>query len=377
LTRVATPRPGVATPVPLQDVERELARRLRAVQGPGESPVVRACMSNLVIFCGGIDWAERAAAEVPAIVAQHPARVLLLVAEPGSQAGELTSAVRVWGHVTESARWLVSEQVTLHAKGQAVARLPFAVRALVVGDLPMNLWWGVPQPPPVAGPLLHDLAEYAQQVIYDSIGWPEPARGVVATATWLAQAECGPGQGPWRLVADLNWRRLKYWRRLLGQALDPATAPGALESVTELTLEHGPHAVIQAWELASWFASCLGWQVQAGRLQPGVEIAWHFRAPSGRPTVRIRRLETGPSAIQRVRVACTLGGRATVVKLTAEGEHRLSAVLEGTDAAPRTIAVPPQTLADLVARQLSDRERDPVFKQSMAVARVLAESVLG
>jgi hypothetical protein len=39
--------------------------------------------------------------------------------------------------------------------------------------------------------------------------------------------------------------------------------------------------------------------------------------------------------------------------------------------------VQPQPLADLVARQLSDRERDPVFHDSMAVAQVFARSVLG
>jgi hypothetical protein len=51
--------------------------------------------------------------------------------------------------------------------------------------------------------------------------------------------------------------------------------------------------------------------------------------------------------------------------------------LEGTDMAARTVTVQPQPLADLVARQLSDRDQDPVFHESMAVAQVLAQSVLG
>jgi hypothetical protein len=37
--------------------------------------------------------------------------------------------------------------------------------------------------------------------------------------------------------------------------------------------------------------------------------------------------------------------------------------------------VPPQTDAELIARQLSDRDRDLVFRESMAVAQVLPLSL--
>jgi hypothetical protein len=40
------------------------------------------------------------------------------------------------------------------------------------------------------------------------------------------------------------------------------------------------------------------------------------------------------------------------------------------------VTVPPQSLADLVGPQLADREKDPVFRESMALAGVLAESVV-
>jgi glucose-6-phosphate dehydrogenase assembly protein OpcA len=357
-------------------VERELNRRLRAVQGPGESPILRARMSNLIVYCDSAALAERLAADVAGVAALHPARVLLLIAEAGPDAGELTAAVSVRGRVVDPGRWLLSEQVTLHANGQAVERLPYAVRGLLIGDLPTNLWWAAPVPPPSGGALLYDLSERAQQVIYDSVGWLEPARGVVATAAWLAKCEPEQGQGTWRVGSDLNWRRLKYWRRLLGQALDPASAPGVLETITEVLVEHGPHAVIQAWELVSWLASRLGWRVQAGRVQPGVEIGWQATTPHGSLRLRLRRLSEGPPRIRRVHVACTLDGKPGGLAFREEDERRLAVLLLGTDAAPRTVTVPPQPLAELVGRQLSDRERDPVFGESMAVAQVLAQSVL-
>jgi glucose-6-phosphate dehydrogenase assembly protein OpcA len=266
--------------------------------------------------------------------------------------------------------------VTLRARAQALDRLPFAVRTLLIGDLPTNLWWASPQPPPLAGPLLYDLAEYAQQLVYDSLRWTDPHRGVAATASWLERFERRPGQGRWRVASDLNWRRLKYWRRALGQALDPASAPGVLDSIREVLVEHGPHAVTQAWQLVGWLAARLGWHVLSARVQPGVEIAWRVYAPHEALRVRIRRLAEGPSEVRRVRVACTLDGKPGALNLVVEDERRLAVLPEGIDAAARTVTLQRQPLAELLSRQLSDREPDPVFHESMAVAEVFARSVL-
>jgi glucose-6-phosphate dehydrogenase assembly protein OpcA len=387
---VAAPRrSGAFDPVPLHDVERELARRLRAVQGPGEVPIVHACMSNLVIYCDREELAQAILAEVPTVVTLHPCRVLLLIAEPGPSDGGVRAAVNILGHVVDPGRWVCSELVTLRAAGPSIDRLPSAVRALLIGDLPTNLWWAAPQPPPLAGVLFHDLAEQAQQIIYDSIGWPDPARGVVATAAWLEQVDSGHGAvppaprppggreevRPWQVVSDLNWRRLKYWRRLLSQALEPASAPGALGSITEVLVEHGPHAVIQAWELVSWLAARLRWRVAAGAVEPGVELSWQCRAPHGNLRLRIHRLPEGPTEVRRVRIACTLEGAPGALGFLA-AEGLLSVTPEGAAAAPRTLSVPPRPLAELVGRQLSDREPDPVFSESMRVARTLAQSVI-
>jgi hypothetical protein len=45
--------------------------------------------------------------------------------------------------------------------------------------------------------------------------------------------------------------------------------------------------------------------------------------------------------------------------------------------APRTVIVKEQPPAELIGRQLSDREHDPVFRESMAVTQVFARSILG
>ena len=45
--------------VPLRDVERTLARQMKALQGPGAAPVQRARMANLVIFCNSLETRRR------------------------------------------------------------------------------------------------------------------------------------------------------------------------------------------------------------------------------------------------------------------------------------------------------------------------------
>lgn len=357
--------------VPLRDVERELNKQMKALQGTGTASLQRARMSNLVIFCNNFEQSILVNEQMTAITAVHPSRTILLVGEPGKDR-ELTARVHV-RPVGQAKSSVCVEMVTLHAGGSNVERLPFAVRSLVIGDLPVNLWWENPVPPPLAGALLYELAEQAQQCIYDSLGWPDPTRGMIATATWLEQME-RPG-GRWRVGSDLNWRRLKYWRRLLTQSLDAASAPGAGEAVREIVVEHGPHAVIQAWLLVSWLSRLLNWRVQTGTVTGGVEMAWQFRTPKGEAQVRIRRLDEGPPEIRRMRIATTLDGKPVTLHVTPDGGHRLSLLLEGMNSAARTITVPAQSGADLVGRQLSDRERDPAFRESMAVAQVMAQSV--
>jgi glucose-6-phosphate dehydrogenase assembly protein OpcA len=357
--------------VDLRNVERELNKQMKALQDARMVHLQRARMSNLVIFCNSLEQSIFVNEAMTAISAVHPSRTILLVGEAKVER-ELTARVTV-RPIGQAKQHVCVEMVTLHAGGSFVNRLPFAVRSLLIGDLPINLWWDAPIPPPMAEPLLSELSEHAQQVIYDSLGWPDPTRGVTATGAWIDQME-RPG-GRWRVASDLNWRRLKIWRRMLMQAFDKASAPGAADAAREMIVEHGPHAVIQAWLLVSWLSKQFGWKVQAGKVTPGVEMAWQFAGPQGDVRVRIRRLEEGPPEIRGVKIATTLDAKAVTFDVTPLSATRLSLSIEGMGSSARTIGVSQQSAVELIGRQLSDRERDAVFHESMAVARVMAQSV--
>jgi len=163
---------------------------------------------------------------------------------------------------------------------------------------------------------------------------------------------------------------------MINQALDSAAAPGATSSATELLVEHGPHAVVQAWELVSWLTHRLGWRVQAGKVEQGLEIAWRFEAPHGLVRVRLHRRPEGASEVLLLRLQCALAGAPGAVVIRTEESRRLVVIQEGVSAAQRTANFQTQSLDELLARQLSDRERDPIFIESMAVAQKLARSLL-
>jgi glucose-6-phosphate dehydrogenase assembly protein OpcA len=374
------PLANIGTQVPLGRIEKEISQQLRAAQGDKDDiPVQRVRMSNLVIYCDSAEAGSRLSAAVSDVVSSHPARVLLLVGEAAQPATDITASVLVQCRALGKRQQACTEQVILHASGPAVQRLPFAVRSLLIGDLPTNLWWATTTPPPLAGELLFDLSECVQQIIYDSIGWPNPSLGVAATASWLESVEvCVAGR--WRVASDLNWRRLKYWRRLLSEALREESAPGAAASITRLLVEHGPHAVVQGYEVVSWLSQRLGWTLRAdrgaGKTSGGTETTWRFNAPKGEVIVTLKRLPEGEAQLRRILISCTLSGKSVTMNLQPEDGNRLSITLEGMESAPRTVTTPPQTLADLIGRQLSDRERDSVFRESMSIAQQLAKSVL-
>lgn len=55
---------------------------------------------------------------------------------------------------------------------------------------------------------------------------------------------------------------------------------------------------------------------------------------------------------------------------------QLEVVTEGVETAPRTVSVQPLSLAELIGRQLSDRERDAVFVESITTGQTLAQSLM-
>lgn len=327
--------------------------------------VTRACMSNLIIYCDNDAHSSEIEQAIPAIVEVHPARVILLTGEGDTP--ESGIAVSVSGHYCAlNGGWQVcAEQIRVVANAASNRRLPSVTRALLVGDLPTTLWWASRQPPPFAGELFFKLADISDQIIYDSIGWTNPSKGMQAMARWVA-AERNE-----YVVFNLAWRRLKPWRSLLSQVLDPAVHPGALAQVSQITIEHGPHALAMAMLLLGWLASRLGWEPVDGKTLPGKETVWHFSVFGRQIPVTIKRLGEGIPAPHRLHWYWRDGTGEQHVEFAHLGDERLGIVEQRSDVPVRVISAPEQARSALVSAQLAHRTRDKLFEQALVAGNAM------
>ncbi|MHC5541003.1 hypothetical protein ACYOEI_22505, partial [Singulisphaera rosea] len=113
-------------PVDIAAIERELAQLWKHPESSSSrgAQVIRACMSNLIVYCSSQDQAGVVIEELDEIVRLHPSRVLLLVGEVGSGAGTIEAYVSAHCHLAGDHNRVCSEHVTVNASGDAVPRLP-------------------------------------------------------------------------------------------------------------------------------------------------------------------------------------------------------------------------------------------------------------
>jgi len=366
------------TPIPvdlatIESVLTSLWRNEEAAPGSSLGVLTRACMSNLLIVCRGRDQAELVAREVDEIVSRQPSRVILLVFDVLTEGRPAALEAAVSAHCHRSgggSRQVCSEMVRICAGGDDVRKLPSAARSLIIGDLPTSLWWDTPTPPPLAGDLFHELMPMADQVVYSSFQWPDPIAGTLETADWVNGLQ--PGEP---VVMDLAWRGLRPWRQLISQSLDPSVLPGAIEGLSEVEIEHGSHGLPQAWLLAGWIASALGWVPGERTVVKGREISWRFHGAAGDVGLVVRRTEGVEPPVCRVKTAWRADGRKAALTFAPAGPVHLAATAEGFDAETKMLMSPRATRASLVAAELQQLEPDEVFRGALLVARRLAENL--
>jgi len=356
--------------VSVADIERELNELLRQPIGPdGQEMINWACMSNLIIYCATEEQFNRVTAEIGLIVRHHPARVLVLVGDATKAGDQLEAYVSAACHILGGGRKSCSEYVTLSAGGPATRRLPNMVRSLLIGDLPTDLWWSHNEPPPAGGDLFNELAGMSNQIIYESVSWPSPVKSVVTMAQWAANPDSS------LTISDLGWRRLKPWRRILGQSLDPGVTPEALESITEVIFDHGPHTLQQVWLLVGWLACRLNWKPLGGKVVPGEALTWRFQSPRGTVSITAKRHSELSPEIHRMALNWKSAGKTHTADFAVAGPNRLAVTMKDPDMPPRYLLSPYQSRAELIAKQLPDRGRDELFDQTLQLSRQMAESM--
>lgn len=356
---------------------RHIPRELDAIwaglqQELGEGQVVtRACMSNLIIYCDDDDQTLEVNEALPRIVSAHPCRVILLTGL--GYTGEPGLDVFVSGLYSKlpSSLQVSAELIRVIADSSARKRLAPVARAHLVGDLPTTLWWASHEPAPFLGETFNPLTAMSDQIIYDSFGWQSPTKGMQAMSRWVQ------AQSAEYVIYNLAWRRLKYWRNLLSQVLDPAVQPNALSAVSKLHIEHGPHAVAMSSLLVGWLASLLGWRVEGGKVVAGKQTVWQFSIGNRRVPVTLTRLVEAPPGPSRIDWRWREGSAERRAVFADLGGDRIGVVEVESDIPVRLLHAPAACQADLVSAQMAHRARDRVFERALETGNSMTSVLLG
>lgn len=321
--------------------------------------VMRACMSNLIIYCNNMEEAVEIGKDIPAIVDAHPSRVLLLIGEGAPSEGRIEALVGIYYTALNDGWQVCAERIDVIATALAADRLPSVARSYLIGDLPTTLWWASRQPPPEAGDLFFQLAELANQIIYDNLGWVNPFKGVAAMTRWVA------AQQDRQIVHNLAWRRVATWRKLLSEILNPQVTPDALSGVHLIEISHGPHALAMVWILVGWLASRLRWQPLDGKRISESELVWRFRHQKSEVKVMVKRLPEGEPLIYRLGMDWSQPKKPGRIGFERLDHERIGIIEALSTVAPRVLSAQLPDRATLVSAQMAQRNRDKVFESAM------------
>lgn len=325
----------------------------------GGRMVMRACMSNLIIFCSNPEEAAEIGEDIPAIVDVHPARVLLLVGNGQPKVGNIEALVGIYYTAVNEGWQVCAERVDVIANAATSDRLPSVARSNLIGDLPTALWWASRQPPPEAGELFFQLAELSNQIIYDNMGWVNPFKGVAAMTRWVA------AQQDIQIVHNLAWRRFTGWRRLISQVLDPLVTPNALNQLSFIEIHHGPHALAMIWLFVGWLSSRLQWKPTDGKRLSDSELIWRFQSQEREIKVVAKRLPQGEPLLYHLLFDWSKPDQSGCICFERLDQERIGIVESLSTVPARVFSAQVPARSTLVSSQLGYRNRDKIFENAL------------
>jgi glucose-6-phosphate dehydrogenase assembly protein OpcA len=265
-------------------------------------------------------------------------------------------------HMIGGGKQVCSEQVAIMAGGDHIHRVPPLVRALLLPDMPVAVWW--------LGDLPNEHEEYveamlepADRLIVDSVEFDSPA-DISLVARVSEQTTTTP--------ADLNWVRLEEWRTATASIFDPPDMRARLSAITGVRVvaatddvEYFGHSV-QSLLFASWISAQLGHQVdREGKVEgPSGSIDYRFER-------RQQSMDIG--GVSLIELVFADGSMATV---TRDRERCvLTTNVDGTVSTPSVTRALAQNTPELIIRQLKRPEGDRILAKVLPVAARMASRI--
>ncbi|MDZ7269657.1 MAG: glucose-6-phosphate dehydrogenase assembly protein OpcA [candidate division KSB1 bacterium] len=355
-------------------VEQEAAGA--ATAAAAGRPVMRACTLNVMAIAPDDKTADQAAAAIAEFTSRHPCRALVVVADAESETEALSAYVSAHCHLpVPDAPQVCCEQITVIARGAAVAQVPGTVLPLLIGDLRVVLWWlsGLPR----ESALFEQLLGASDCLIFDS---------AVALDLSLTFAAANSLNANWRdgFLIDLNWLRLTQWRDLLARLFELAGVADCLQSIEKVTVQmSGGMTELEMSQpalLLGWLAAQLQWRLT----EPftATENGWRALWESAGREIRteIVRVDNGKQAeLTGLHLDLNHEGRPGALSITrrlSETTLTLQAKVSGfaerpEETPPGLLRLEEASLAALMARALDRHQREEVYEKALRKATQL------
>ncbi|MGD9890688.1 MAG: glucose-6-phosphate dehydrogenase assembly protein OpcA [Dehalococcoidia bacterium] len=343
------------------ELERALSELWQQAAASGDGPpVARTRVMTLVVYTEDREAASLATMVADALPERHPSRGIIVHVSP-SEDGPLSAGISIQCLVNPvGERRVCSEQITVTGGGTSRPLLFGAITPLLITDLPATFWWtGRPRP---ADPVFLQFARGAvDRVVLDSGLFRDPGAGLIALARWKEDRRRRAA------IGDLAWERLREWRQLLAQTMDPPEARGHLRSITDVTIEYLGESTIpeESLLLAGWLAATLRWQ-PFDSPAPGVVT---FSAGDRSVTLRLRSVVAGRGVAGIHSVRLNAGGAGYLVRVDDQaGLGQCIATSEAKEPLERMVPLFDHDPVDLIVRALGRRGQDVVYEAALSAA---------
>lgn len=351
------------------------AEQTADAQSENQRAVMRACTLNLVVIAYDDHTADRAVNAIAEFTSRHPCRAIVTIVDAEAEKDELSAYVSAHCHLpVAGAKQVCCEQISVIARGQTVHEVPGTVLPLLIGDLPVVLWWrhGLPQD----SAIFERLLGASDHLIFDS------ATGQDLGVTF-ATANALHANWKFGFVIDLNWLRLTGWREMISQFFE---LPDLAESVRGIT--HVILAMARTTEelelsqpalLIGWLAAQLNWRLNEpfAATENGLRALW--QAENGEITTEILTEELPEPGLARVSLIVQHNQQQTeflIACIPGENGATLQATISGfgqrvQEAPAHVRPFNENSLAALMARALDRNQRDEIYEKALRKATQL------
>jgi glucose-6-phosphate dehydrogenase assembly protein OpcA len=362
---------GVPKKVELSEIEMELEALTGESGEPAKARRTFGRALTLAVYCESGDLPEVMDEMVGQIITRSSARAIVIRAEPNAGRTELEAWIRAHCLTRgEADTQLCAEQITLHARGDAIQQLHISVLNLRLGNLPLVVWWrGQPE---LDSTLFLELFRADAQIIFDSARFAAPTVQLGELVARLKREFARI------LFGDINWGRLMPWRELVAQFFDNPDHLKYLKQLSEIVLEYSAAAggnPAQAILFTMWLATMLDWDVAGGSWRrDGRDRSLRLRDKDREIQVEIRgrvNVQSPPGWLNSVTLHSTVEPEATFQVTWCEEDCAVTQVKIGNKVTERIAALNIPDEVSLVCSEFDASHRDRVYHHALQILEQL------